>query len=290
MQDFQKYLHQFGYRINTIRGTLSGTKNFLEWCKTNKVNANEASYTDLFNYLENIQKITPNKRTISAKIQAVRVYYNYLIKQSIRETNPLTDLRIKNTVRLLPHNIIKHEKLQEIYHSCKGEGVTGKRNRIMVGLMIWQAISTGELTAIEVNDIKIHEGKIYIPQVGRTNSRTLKLEAHQIIELQNYIQKTRPLLLAMSKKQSDKLIVSVGIGHQLNNTCAALLKEVRRTHPEIKNTKQIRASVISHWLKHCPIRQVQYMIGHRYVSSTERYSTKKIESLQDQLEKLMPDI
>ena len=42
-------------------------------------------------------------------------------------------------------------------------------------------------------------------------------------------------------------------------------------NPQVKSPKQIRASVISWWLKNYNLRQVQYMATHKYVSSTERY-------------------
>lgn len=290
MQDFERHLHQYGYRLNTIRGIIGGTRLYLTWCNQNSINNQEATYSDVLNYLEHVQERIKNKRTLSSKIQAIRVYYNYLIRQSIRDTNPLIDLRIKNNIRQLPHNILPYDKLQTLYTHLNGEGIAGKRDRIIIGLAIWQALTTGEITALEVSDIKIHEGKIYVPQTGRTNSRVLKLEAHQVIEMQNYIRQTRPLLLAMHNKKTEKLFVSLGKGAQMSNTYYSIMKKVRKINPNIKTAKHIRASVISHWLKHFPIRQVQYMIGHRYVSSTERYSTKKLDSLQEQLEKLMPEI
>ncbi|MDF1573072.1 MAG: hypothetical protein P1P82_15795 [Bacteroidales bacterium] len=52
--------------------------------------------------------------------------------------------------------------------------------------------------------------------------------------------------------------------------------------------KQIRSSVITHWLKHYNLRQVQYMAGHKYVSSTERYQQNNLDKLQGQLEKYHP--
>lgn len=290
MQDFERHLHQYGYRINTIRGIINSTRLYLKWCAENKINSEEATYSDILNYLNQVQEKTPNKRTVSSKIQAVRIYYNYLIRKSVRDTNPLTDLRIKNTIRQLPHNILPFDELQNLYTHIDSEGIAGKRNRIIIGLAIYQALTTGEITALEVADIKVYEGKIYVPQTGRSNSRVLKLEAHQVIEIQNYIRQTRPLLLAMHNKKTEKLFVSLGKGNQMSNTYYAIMQKVRKINPNIKTTKQIRASVISYWLKHFPIREVQYMTGHRYVSSTERYSTKKIDSLQEQLEKMMPEI
>ncbi|MDD4673691.1 MAG: hypothetical protein PHI03_12220 [Bacteroidales bacterium] len=51
---------------------------------------------------------------------------------------------------------------------------------------------------------------------------------------------------------------------------------------------QIRVSVITSWLQHYNLREVQYMAGHKYVSSTERYRTDNLKDLQKELEKYHP--
>ena len=93
----------------------------------------------------------------------------------------------------------------------------------------------------------------------------------------------RPLLQEKTQNYSEQLILSsqgrLAFIHSLFKT----LKGINHT---IKNTKQIRASVISHWLKHYNIREVQYMAGHRYISSTERYLRDDLEYLQDTIESL----
>ncbi|MCG8305863.1 MAG: hypothetical protein MI975_00630, partial [Cytophagales bacterium] len=52
--------------------------------------------------------------------------------------------------------------------------------------------------------------------------------------------------------------------------------------PEVPscNPNQVKAAVITWWLKKYPICQVQYMTGHRYVSSTERYRTDHLETFR----------
>lgn len=67
-----------------------------------------------------------------------------------------------------------------------------------------------------------------------------------------------------------------------------LFKKLRRINHNVKDTKQIRASVITYWLQHHNIREVQYMAGHRYISSTERYVQDDLESLQEVIETLHP--
>ncbi len=67
-----------------------------------------------------------------------------------------------------------------------------------------------------------------------------------------------------------------------------LFKKLRRINLNIKNAHQIRASVITHWLKLHNIREVQYMAGHRYISSTERFLEDSIENLQEMIDNLHP--
>jgi site-specific recombinase XerD len=54
------------------------------------------------------------------------------------------------------------------------------------------------------------------------------------------------------------------------------------------NPKQIRSSVITHWLRQNNLRQVQYMAGHKYVSSTERYQVNNLDDLQNELKEHHP--
>ena len=67
-----------------------------------------------------------------------------------------------------------------------------------------------------------------------------------------------------------------------------MFRAIRRTNPEMLHPKQIRSSVIAYWLKTHNLRQVQYMAGHKYVSSTERYQSNNLENLQSRLEQCHP--
>lgn len=67
-----------------------------------------------------------------------------------------------------------------------------------------------------------------------------------------------------------------------------LIEELKGINPQIKNAQHIRASVILYWLKQYNKRQVQYMAGHKYIDSTERYAMQQTDTLKDQLAKHHP--
>jgi integrase/recombinase XerD len=221
-------------------------------------------------------------------LQGIKHFYNYLQQKELVQSNPAEELRIKNVIIRQPHDLLEWEDLEQLYKNYPTGSITGKRNKTILGMMIYQGLNSGEVAAIELKDVKLEEAKVYIPSVGRSNSRALKLESLQILQLQKYITQVRPVLLAMTEKQSEKLFTSSGNGNRLDNSLSRLMKNAKKLNPKIKDPKQIRASVITYWLKHQNIRQVQYMTGHRYISSTERYRTDNLETLQEQIDELHP--
>jgi hypothetical protein len=67
------------------------------------------------------------------------------------------------------------------------------------------------------------------------------------------------------------------------NILNLLIEELKYINPQIKNAAYIRSSVILHWLKQHNKRQVQYMAGHKHITSTEKYVIQQLDTLTDQL-------
>ena len=65
-------------------------------------------------------------------------------------------------------------------------------------------------------------------------------------------------------------------------------KQVKALDANFLNFKQVRASVITTWLKTQGLRKAQYMAGHRYISTTERYLPNEIAGLIDDISKFNP--
>ena len=168
----------------------------------------------------------------------------------------------------------------------------------MLGLLIYQGANSGALHDLEAENLNLREGKIYIQGNRKRNSRKLELKSFQILDLYEYLKEVRPKILKELIKTKphrinktdieNRLFLSVTGTSCIKNRLRFLFISIRKTNPEILNPKQIRASVIIHWLKNYNLRQVQYMAGHRCVSSTERYQLNNIDSLQSKIEKFHP--
>jgi integrase/recombinase XerD len=139
-----------------------------------------------------------------------------------------------------------------------------------------------ELTKLEINHLQLDKGKIYVPSTKRTNKRILDLKPFQILPLHEY--------LLTERKSLNEEIERNYLFHKkrLVRGMSRIKAMINRYEPRLKSMAQIRASVITNWLKHYNLREVQYMAGHKYVSSTERYRTDNLEDLQKELEKYHP--
>jgi site-specific recombinase XerD len=290
---FKDYLIARRFMQSTINGHLQNVGYFVKWVENNGLHeAENISYTDLLSYVNYEQKQKKDVSTINLRISSISKYFEFLKEEGLVNRNPARTLRIKGKAKTIIQNPLSYDELLQLYNNYKAlekivpshiqekTTLAHQRNIIIVGLLIWQGLHSGELEKLETNHVNLNEGIIYIPSTTRSNSRELKLSSQQIITLHTYIHGG---LRDKFKPQAEELFIG-----NLHNIINLLLEELKGINPQIKNAQHIRASVILYWLRQHNKRQVQYMAGHKYIHSTEAYEVQELETLTDQLEKHHP--
>jgi integrase/recombinase XerD len=199
--------------------------------------------------------------------------------------NPVKSLRVKTSGEVAVLQPLEIELLQQLLNQYPRENYYQKRNYLMLTLIHYQALRVGELKQLKVEDIDLKKATIYIPKNHRSNSRSLELTALQVLEIQDYLAQTRPLLLHYSTNQ---LFITGGSSENLNNSFLKLKTKLKKGLPQLQNLEHWRSSIIVHWLEHQPLLEVQAKLGHRYASSTERYKIHAIKDLQKELNQHHP--
>jgi len=293
---FRKYLEQQYYAVATIEMYCRYALDFLTYLDKEGLQENEVRYKEIevyFFQLKESRSLGLSKRMLLA----VRHYYDSLELKK----NPASGIYIKQSRRSILSGVMSFEKLKQVHKNYETKSNRAKRNKVILGLLIYQALRSGELQKLRVDHVKIGEHKIEILAGRKTNGRILELDAAQLLELQEYILVVRRELLAdvrsiragRSPAQIDplikeKLFFSERGSLEIKNSLKHMFRVLQKTNPSISSAKVIRSTVIANWLKTRDIRKVQYMCGHRYVSSTERYNAYNLEELKDQLRKYHP--
>ena len=311
LSKFSEWLIIKGYTSKTIHTFCRTAKRFIDWLDEQNIEIENASYNDLVAYVGYQKKRENKQRTIQININIIKHFYNFLQSEELVSENPASNVLIRGIKRKTLQEILSPEELENIYKSFNAEKrayqktqrvppqanneLARKRNKIILGLLIYQGMRTEELGKLELQDLQLREGKINIQAAKKYDARILKLEAHQVYDIMDYVHGTRKAILQATGKNTGKVFISVGTSLNFSNIMQKLVKEIQRISSkslpagrQVKDMKQIRTSIISNWLKVHNLRRVQYMAGHRYVSSTEAYQLNNLEDLQDDIRKYHP--
>jgi site-specific recombinase XerD len=300
--DFIKYLLQKDYSNTTVESFLADVERFKIWLEKENVEMENVTYNDMTGFLQSFGNIA--QHTKGCYLRGVKQYFNFLIQKNERTDNPAEFIQLKGLKRKTLYDILNRQELDNLYHSYtlpdeanskdknqnwfKAKVLAQKRNKVILGLMLYQALDARDLKLLTVQDMKLREGKIFIPGTRKSNERELKLEALQIMDVMEYLLTTRKELLQLTGKQSEHLFISIGTSERVANIMGYLLKRLNQLNKKVTSTKQLKASVIVHWLKLYNLRQVQYMAGHRYVSSTESFLVNEMDEMIEDIEKYHP--
>ena len=281
---FTQYLEQKQFSDATVNSYASYSQSFTDWLDSEQLAPGAFTYNELLDFIRHLQGLGKSKKAIQHLLGIVRHYCNYLITEGQRDDNPAAGLFIKGIVRTLPGNLLSWEEMEELYWVYSIQLKVERASKILLGLLVYQGLATEEVKRLEAVHLKLKEGKIFIKGTPHTGERWLSLAAPQMIELGQYMQdnkfKTGPLLLTAPKG-------AISPTH-IYNRIQYMLRELRQLNPKVINAAQLRSSVIAHWLKGHHLRQVQYMAGHKYVSSTQRYQLTTLDDLKSELQQHHP--
>ncbi len=313
MNEFIKYLENKNLSESTQELYLSYTNLFLQWYESEPINCTKKDVLKYLEYLKN-KKGQTNKSRYMVLI-SLNHYFSFLVQDEQIASNPTALLKIRGTKRKILYNIYTIKELEQLHddyyhnfirnftydgtriplHMHKSVSLHRERNYIMLGLLFYQGLSTSELQKLTLEDINLNKATINIQGSRRSNERKIFLQASQIGSLINYINNIHPQFLEYNQTSENVLFMSVHKHNPktkpnkiLTNSFSRLALQLKMLDKNFQNFKQIRTSVITHWIKTYGLRKAQYLAGHRYISSTENYLPNDLESLTDDIAKYNP--
>ena len=245
----------------------------MQWLTKENLEGSLLTYNELLDYIRYLQYKGKSKNAIHNQVGVVRHYCNYLISENKRSDNPAAGVFIKGRIRKLPSGLLSMEDLELLYQQYSLQLHVEEYKKIMLGLLIYQGVTVGELLRIRAKDIKLSEGRIFIKSTARSNERLLPLHVNQLLSLKQYL----------DKNKFDDNLFTVPVQRM-----QYMFGQLHALNKKVINAKQIRSSVITEWLRKNNLRQVQYMAGHKYVSSTERYQLNNIDDLKNEVQQHHP--
>lgn len=258
---------------------------------SNYPEADKAVYKDIISYVGSLRNRYNNASTLNRIVSSIKVYYDYLCQQGIRYDNPARSVQLKDqrSRDIQLQDLFTTEELERLMHRKERYSYLDYRNKVLISLVIYQALYPAEMENLHTSDINLADGTVYIKATPKTNSRTLSLKPNQILLFHQYITEIRPKLL--QENESSSLLIGIR-GEPMSGE--DVTKHVKRSYKNLYpgrnvTAQTIRQSVIANLLKKGnELSVVQAFAGHKYPSSTERYRQTEVETLTAAIQKYHP--
>ena len=255
--------------------------------------ADGAGYHDVLGYIGQLRGQGLHPKSLRNNLFAVKIYFDYLVETGKRTDHPCKYLNLKDQVnrQIAVESLYSREVLEELYeHYQARKAENQRRDKIIISLLIYQALTVLEISQIRVEDVKLEAGTVYIRENVKNRGRTLDLKPKQILLMHSYLKEDwkRYWRKRPPRKRFDYFILSENGVQIWKSGINRMINRGREKGGRITPMK-IRQSVIANLLKEGHgLRVVQAFAGHRRTASTEAYKQTGLEELKAAIEKLHP--
>ena len=274
LKDYQNYLRlERGLSENSIINYSLDVKKLMRWLETNEINTSPVSISEeiLQDFIYDIAKRI-NPRSQSRLISGLKGFFNYLIFEDYRKTNPLELIEAPKLGRKLP-DTLAIEEIDTLIKTIDLSSKQGERNRAIIETLYGCGLRVSELTNLKISDLYFEEG--FIKVTGKGDKQRLVPIGPTT---QKYIEIYRKEVRVHQKIQSlakDTLFLNQ---HGKPLTRAMIFTIVKRLAEKSGIRKTIsphtfRHSFATHLLENgADLRAIQQMLGHESITTTEIYT------------------
>ncbi len=230
------------------------------------------------------RKLKKLSRTINRQLSTLRTFYNYLIREEIVADNPATRIKVLKTPRQLPKPLDTDETARLLAFETSNS--LSIRDAAILELLYSSGIRISELVALDLTDLDLKQGQMYVLGKGKKN-RIALIGRFALQAIQKWLLVRLPLVEPQEKalfvnNKGKRLsiraiqyrVYQIGLQQGLDT----------RVHPH-----RLRHSFASHLLESSgELRAVQELLGHASLNTTEIYTQLNFQHLATVYDKCHP--
>jgi len=282
IEKFLKYMEvERSASIHTLRAYKADLKEFFEFIRKNP---QEIELYDIRGFIAYKLKNNHKASSVNRKIATLRTFFKYLYREGIVENNPARVIPSPKKEKHLPR-FLSIDEVFNLIEKPDGFGFLYARDKAILELLYGCGIRVSELVALKLMDINFKEG--FLKVKGKRKKERIVPFGKKIIEaLKTYLIE-RTLL----KKNSEYLFLNK-FGSPLSD------RGVRNIIAKYAKESKISGKISPHTLRHtfathllqagADLRDIQELLGHKNLSSTQVYTHLDLTHLLEIYEKTHP--
>ena len=228
------------------------------------------------------------KTTIARKLSAIRSFYKFLVKKGIILENPAEFILTPKQNKTIPVYLSVDEMFR-LLDSIQTDTLLGVRNRAIFEMLYSSGIRISELAAMGIADVDFSAAVVRVFGKGR-KQRIVPVGQKALMAIKAY--------RTQLQKQADRKIVKSGPLF-LNRFQKRLTpRSIARILKKLVSAVGLLTPISPHALRHtfathmldagADLRAVQELLGHKSLSTTQKYTHVSIDRLMETYDKAHP--
>jgi integrase/recombinase XerC len=246
----------------------------------------EASPDMVRQFLTHLSEQMYSAATMARKIATLRSFYKWADRRGLASANPMTLIRTPRQGKRLP-KAITIEQVEQLLAAPDQRDVLGARDRAMLETLYSTGIRVSELVALDIDDLDLTGEALKVRGKGK-KERLVPLGSHALESIRRYTDQLRAdprFNGAWAEGKSDRPLFLNKHGERLSS------RSVRRKLDKYLRKVGLDPSISPHTLRHsfathlldngASLRDVQEMLGHQSLSTTQVYTHLTGQRLHD---------
>ena len=225
-----------------------------------------------------------SKVSISRKIASIRTFFEYLIKNGVIKKNIAKHIPTPKGEKRLPVFLTVDEAVKLI-ETPGTDTPLGARDSAIMELLYSSGLRVSELTGINITDLDLKSGSVKVLGKG-SKERVCPIGSKALESIEKYLYGRLEL-----KPKGDQLFVNSRGGRLTPRSVDRIIKKYAAEAgiPKSISPHVLRHSFATHLLGGgADLRAIQEMLGHKSLSTTQRYTHTSIEKLMEIYDKTHP--
>ena len=226
--------------------------------------------------------------TQARRLSGLRSFFDYLIFESYRTSNPTDLIEAPKLGRKLP-DVLSTEEIELMINQINLSHPQGQRNRAILEILYGSGIRVSELTNLSLSNLFFEEDMIRVHGKGN-KQRLVPMGGISKEFLEEYITETRKNQ-KISVKDKDIVFLNRRGNGLTRQMIFTLIKDlaIKANVKKQVGPHTFRHSFATHLLENgADLRTIQILMGHESITTTEIYTHLDTQHLRSVIERFHP--
>ena len=228
------------------------------------------------------------KTTIARKLASIRSFFRHLHRLGLVVDNPTESTPTPKHGKPMP-SYLSVDDMFRLLDAIPPEDILGLRNRAMLEALYSGGVRVSELAGLNVADVDFRSGTMRV--LGKGNKERIVPIGQKAVDAIRAYRNTLMELVGEALPDGDALFLNKDLGRLTTRSIARVVdKFARACGLQITvSPHALRHSFATHLLDAgADLRSVQELLGHRSLSTTQRYTHVSIDRLMAAYDKAHP--